>query len=378
MHSESTQDRWPRVLGQRRVKGILLSALRNDRLAHAYLFHGSEGVGKDAMALELARVLHCERGEEEACGSCPSCLRMDSLQHPEVRLVVPLPVGRGEQSDDGPLDKLTEAEVRALQEELRLKAGNPYHRISLARANIIKISSIREIRRESSMSTYDRKKRVVIISQAEAMGDQAANTLLKTLEEPSGDTMLVLTTCRREALLPTIRSRCQDIRFDPLTEEEIRSGLLDRHNAEGGRAALAARLANGSFTRAVELLDDEVLQERDHVLSFVRHSLSAGVLPLIEDVERVAELREKDAVERFLVLLLMWFRDALVLSQGGAVINTDQKEDLDRFVARFPDADLTGAIGAVEKTISLVRRNAYIRLSIMNLALTLKSRILTA
>ncbi|MEK7672167.1 MAG: DNA polymerase III subunit delta, partial [Bacteroidota bacterium] len=91
---------WNRVIGQYRVKNILLSALRAQRLPHAYLFIGNEGVGKDAMALELARVLHCEKNQADACNACPSCLKLNSLQHPDVKLITALPVGKGEKSDD--------------------------------------------------------------------------------------------------------------------------------------------------------------------------------------------------------------------------------------------------------------------------------------
>lgn len=237
---------WPRVIGQRRVKGTLLAARRSGRLPHAYLFYGGEGVGKDAAALELARVLRCERGEDEACGVCPSCLRVSTMQHPDVRLIIALPRGAQEKDDDGPLAKLTEAEVRVVQEQLALKGADPYHRIQIPKANVIKVNSVREIRRESSMSTSDSRTRVFIISGADAMNDASANTLLKTLEEPPGDTMFILTTSRREALLPTILSRCQLVRFDPLTEEEITSALVGRGHMDAARAALLARLAGGA------------------------------------------------------------------------------------------------------------------------------------
>ncbi len=98
------------------------------------------------------------------------------------------------------------------------------------------------------------------------MGDEASNTLLKTLEEPTGECLFLLTTSRRDALLPTILSRCQQIRFDPLTEEEIAAALMERNGVAAEQAALVARLANGSYTRAVELLGDDLQEERAHVV----------------------------------------------------------------------------------------------------------------
>jgi DNA polymerase-3 subunit delta' len=367
---------WSRVIGQGRVKGVLLSALRSGRMPHAYLFYGGEGVGKDALALELARLLHCERGGEEACDECDSCRRVDTLQHPDIRLVTLLPVGRGEASDDEPMAKLSEDDLKTVQEEFRAKGADPYHRISIPRANIIKINSIRELRRESTMSTFDGRRRVFIISQADAMGQEASNTLLKTLEEPSGDCMFILTTAHRDTLLPTILSRCQNVRFDPLTEEEIRVALIERNGVEGEKAALLARLANGSYTKAIDLLAAEAFEERQNVLAFVRHALGAGTVPLGEDIQRIASFKDKDLTARFLVLLLMWFRDALALRHGAAVINVDQSDELRRFVAKFPHADLNQTIDDVERAISLVERNVYITLVLLQLAVEIKRNIL--
>ena len=368
---------WPRVIGQERVKRILLSGIKTARLAHAYLFYGNNGVGKDAMALEFARVLHCERGAEEACGQCISCVRMNALEHPDVKLVVALPVGKGEKSDDGPLVKLGEAEVRTIQEQLRLKGENPYHRVSIPKANIIKINSIREIRRESSMSTFGKGRRVCIISHADEMGEEASNTILKTLEEPSGSTMLILTTSHRENLLPTIVSRCQGVRFDSLTEEQIKAALIERDGVEMQQAGLVARIANGSYTRALDLLEEDILSQRQEVVTFIRLLLGSNVVTLTEDIERLAAPRDREAILKFLSLMLIWFRDAMVLVQGGKVINIDQKDDLQRFVAKFPDANLVQAVNDVERTISLVERNVYIMLALLQLAIKLRANILT-
>jgi DNA polymerase III subunit delta' len=367
---------WPAVLGQRRVKEALLGAFRNNRLPHAYLFYGNEGVGKDAVALELARVLHCEKNQDEACGVCSSCTKMASLQHPDVKLVVALPVGRGEEKDDPPLLKLSESEIKTIQEQFRLKAQNPYHRISIPRANIIKINSIREVRRESSLTTFDARRRVIIISHADQMGDEASNTILKTLEEPSGKTMLILTSAQREALLPTIVSRCQNVRFDPLSEEEIRLALVERNDIDKRRAGLVARLANGSYVRALELLDDDLAKERQDVIVFVKNALGSNPLKLTEEIDRFSGPKDRERVLRFLTLMLMWFRDALVLMQGGEVINLDQQDDLKSFVAKFPASNLIQVLADIENAISLVNRNVYIMLVLLRLSVQMKENIL--
>jgi len=372
MHSEL----WPRVIGQHRVKMLLRAALRTGRLAHAYLFHGNEGVGKDAIALELARVLHCEQGGEEACGVCASCARMAILQHPDVNLIVPLPRGSGESKDDGPLEKLSASDIAAVQSQLAMKAADPYYRISIPKATIIKINSIRELRRTVSLGSSDSRQKVFVISTADTMGEEASNMLLKTLEEPTGSCLIILTTSHREGLLPTILSRCQEIRFDPLTENQIASALVSRNSVDKDRATLVARLANGSYTRAVELLDEALQEDRGHVVSFLRSALGSQALQMSKHIDRLTEGNDRDAVARFLTMVLTWFRDVLVLRHGGTVINIDQMEDLQKFVARFPGADVIEAINEVERAISLVERNVYIKLVLLQLSTRLKTIIM--
>ncbi|MGA9116719.1 MAG: DNA polymerase III subunit delta' [Bacteroidota bacterium] len=372
MLSDAPEPAWPRVLGQERVKALLGSALRSGRLAHSYLFHGPEGVGKDAMALELGRVLHCAGGTMEACGECPSCIALDTMQHPDILLVTALPVGRNEESWDPPLEKLTPPDLAAVQEEYRRKGANPYHRVAVPRATVIKINSIREIRRQASLSTLDGKRRVVIISHAEEMGAEAENTLLKTLEEPFARTMLILTTAHRDALLPTIISRCQTVRFDPIPDLVIARALGERTPLNPAEALLLARLSGGSFARALELTEEDVARLRNEVAPFVRAVLWTDIPGLVRLIEGLSGGRDRRKVARFLEFLLAWFRDALVLSHGGAILSGDQEEDLKKFVENFGGADLAGIIPEVERAIFLLERNVYIKLVLLHLSVRLR------
>lgn len=367
---------WNRVLGQRRVKSLLLGAIRSKRLPHAYLFVGNEGVGKDAVALELARTIHCVKKQEEACGECPSCLKMQSLQHPDVMLITALPTGKNEKAEDGPLDKVAAGDMQVIQEQYKLKGENPYHRISIPRANTIKISSIREVRRESAMTTLYDGKRIFIISNADEMGPEASNTILKTLEEPPGDTLLILTTCRPESLLPTIVSRCQVVRFDPLTEEDIRTALVEREGVDQGQATLVARLANGSYVRALQLLQSDINALREDVVLFIRTALANNLVNLSQHIEKLAASKDREFVVRFLSLMLIWFRDAFVLLQGGEIINLDQQDDLQKFTAKFPTADLEQVLTSIDHCICLIDKNGYILLTLLQLAVKLRRAIL--
>ncbi len=376
MPSDTSSALWPRVIGQARVKTLLLSAVRSGRLAHAYLFYGPEGVGKDATALELARLIHCERGGDTACGTCRSCARMDSLQHPDVRFVMALPVGKNEDSDDGPLEKLTSDDLEEIRAQLVRKGADPYFAISIPRASGIKINSIRDIRREVPLSSPDGLRRVYVISNADEMGPAPANMLLKTLEEPPPQTMFILTTARREALLQTIVSRCQQVRFDPITEPQIQAALMERKHVDAAQARLVARLSDGSYSWALELLEKDLVQERIDVVDFISNTLGHRHIDVGEIIERITAGRDRDRVVRFLHLTLIWIRDAMVMGRGGSVINLDQSDRLEKFVARFPRANLGAVMADLEYAISLVDRNVYITLVLYALAGRLKTHIL--
>src|SRR5262249_55501598 len=154
---------WKSVIGQERAKKILRSAIDQNRLSHAYLFTGAEGTGRSACAIELAKTLNCVKKQSEACDTCESCLLFETLQHPNVMLVFPLPAGKNEKVGDSPVEKLSDDDILLIQEELKKKAEDPYHEITVPRATGIKINSIREIRRASSLSMARPGKRVFIV-----------------------------------------------------------------------------------------------------------------------------------------------------------------------------------------------------------------------
>jgi DNA polymerase-3 subunit delta' len=367
---------WSSIIGQQRVKNILKRALEQRQMSHAYLFFGNKGVGKDAVAIELAKVLNCERGGIEACGECGSCLKMATLQHPNVKFVFALPVGKNERVDDPPLFKLSDEEIKLIQEQIRLKAKNPYHTITIPKANIIKINSIRDIRKSIAYKVPGNVRRVIVISNADDMNDESANALLKTLEEPSGETMLILTTSRKDNLLPTIISRCQPLRFDPLSETDIREALLTRHGVSDEQAALIARLANGSYTRAVELLETDLNQRREEMVNFLRLILSNQPLKLLIETERLASF-DRTKIEQMLSIMLLWFRDVLVLREGGGtnLINIDQKNDIERFSKNFPRTDVHTAMMLIERAAERVDKNVHLHLVLLTLVSGLRGTI---
>lgn len=370
---------WDRVIGQQRVKELLRRVLSSGTVAHAHLFWGGDGVGKDVMAIEFARALNCEKDRIAPCGECASCRKVDALQHPNVRLIFALPVGKNEQPGDDPVEVLSEDQVVMIQEQLRVKATNPYHRIAVPKANFIKINSVRDLRREAALSAFEGGKRVFIISHAEEMNAEASNSLLKTLEEPPSDSVFILTTAQKEQLLPTILSRCQLVQFDPLSERELQDALEARNGVEAGQAALIARLAHGSYTSALDMLSVDMVAQRQEAVHFLRLVLGSQKIPLALEIERVATLGDRSAVERWLKLLGVWLRDALVLREQGesGLLNLDHLNDLKSFNEKFPRAHLPGALESVETSIALVGKNGYLPLVVTALAIDLKRHLVS-
>ena len=371
---------WDMIIDQQRVKKVLQSSLQHQRLAHAYLFSGPEGAGKSAAAIEIAKIANCKYSAAAgACGKCSSCIKFHHLQHPNVNLIFALPVGKNEKYGDSPTAKLPDEEIALIQEEIRLKAKNLYHRIQIPGANTIKINSVREMRKESSMTMFGEGKRVFIVVDAEQLNDDAANALLKTLEEPHDNTLLILTTSQPERLLPTIISRCQHLRFDPLPEEEIAHALQSREGLRKDEAEGAARMANGSYRYALELRGTKIHERRSEAINFVRIALYKSHQELLAEIERITSAYEKHEIEEFLQFMESWFRDAMLITLGTRqLVLHSIDETVEKFSHHHPDIEYPAVFEITGRAISLVGKNVYIPLILINLALELRKLVIPA
>ncbi len=364
---------WDNVIGQDHVKQLLQTAVRNKRIAHAYLFYGIEGAGQDAIAIEFARVLLCRSGSETACGECASCRKMDSLQHPNVTLIFPMPGGESPKSEDS--DSLDANVFEEVRKQTGEKSTNPYFHIEIPKAKVIPIRSIRAIKKESSMSSAEEGRKIFIIFDADAMKDEAANALLKVLEEPLEGTHFLLATSRRDALKQTIISRCQQVRCSLLQEEQIAQSLIRRRHVDSQRAAVIASLANGSYTRAVEMIDGDIDKFRNDAVQFLRSILGASAMKLLDEQDEYFTGNKRDNAEQLLSMLIVWFRDSMMIREGSPhhILNRDQEEDLNRFVQKFGRKNIEECLRIVEQSLELLRRNVYLPLVMLSLTVRLRT-----
>jgi len=323
------------IRGQESAVAILKNALRSGRLAHAYLFFGPEGVGKRLTALTLAKAMNCASSKEVEfpCERCPSCIKVNSSSHADVILLEP------------------EGEV-------------------------IKIDQVRDMQRRLRYRPLEGGHRACIIDSADGLNDAASNALLKTLEEPPDETHLLLITSRPHQLLPTILSRCQWVRFKPLSIAHIVQILQKSHSLEEEKANFYASLAGGSAGQALALSDRVDFQKRTDWL----RAFSDIPEKTVEEIfETCARLSKEEEVNDLLDLWKLWIRDLVVLQvqgedAGEKLINHDlrveaaaeaQKYSLDRLDSVF------GLISDVQKSIAL---KANPQLALETLMLEMKKR----
>ena len=219
---------WNNIIAQHDVIEKLKAVFLSHKTAHAYLFEGIDGVGKDAVAIEFAKLLNCTQliNGNEACDKCDSCKKISSFRSEYFKLICALPAPKSDDSDSDPVDKLAASDFDEYMEQLAFKSENPYHRIDLPNANNIRINSIRDLVSKIYLSAPKGKTKVFLISEADKMKQEASNALLKILEEPPKNSIIILTTSKVNSLPQTIIGRCQRIHFESLAEKDIISKVI--------------------------------------------------------------------------------------------------------------------------------------------------------
>ncbi len=261
------------IQGHERPISILKRALANETMAHAYLFSGDRGIGKKLTALTLAAAVNCpQRGPEGGCGECPSCRKVAAGGHPDVHVLV-------------------------------------------ADGDEIKIDQIRQVQADLALRPFEGAKKTLIVDGAESMNPAASNAFLKTLEEPPGDALIILVTSMPQSLLPTIRSRCQEIRFQPLPRHTLAQALMNKRGLPEQDAWFIAALAQGSMGRGLEMDAEQEQKERDGVLDLWSSLPGMGddeVLALAEGLSK-----DRERFDRLLDIGVECLRDAMVFRETG-------------------------------------------------------------
>lgn len=333
-------------IGHEAVREALIAANASETVHHAYLFAGPRGVGKYHLARAFIAMVNCvgkaptdgEGRRIDSCGSCRSCRRLlpDDLTAPNTHPdLLPLTLGEGERA--------------------------------------LKIEAVREVRRVVPFPPIEAAFRFVLIDPAEALTPPAANALLKVLEEPPSRTRFIVISSQADALLTTIRSRCQRIAFSPLQDAEVARGLVERFDVDGPTASAAAAMAEGSLGAGLTLLDDPVMQERDTLLAALAELPPGAIRPAIELANELAE--HKASLRTLFDLLRRVYRDALLIRVGAeSPLSLPRlKETISGpFAVRYGERALMLRLELIEETErGILRRNLNLKVSLERLVIAL-------
>jgi DNA polymerase III subunit delta' len=319
------------VVGHAWAVELLAQAVRSDRVSHAYLFLGPAQVGKTTLAKAFSQALVCEQasGSGTPCGTCRACRRVAEGRYPDVQIVA-------------------------------------------AEKNWIQIDQIRTLQLDAAVAPLEGKRKVFVIQEIERATPAAANALLKTLEEPPPNVVLLLTSNRRDMVLPTVLSRCQVIGLRALPADEIVASLQARWGVAEDQAALLARLSGGRLGWAVgAATDPQVWQTRSKYLDDLLALTGEGYVGRLNYAEALSKASEN--VETALGLWATWWRDVLLAQHGQAeaLLNLDRKSQLVQQAGLYRPEQVQGALTDLMQTLRRVRGNVNLRLSLDVLLLRL-------
>ena len=341
------------LIGNDEVKESLRRLLASGRVPGSLLLTGTQGIGKKLFALELAKARNCRnRKGLEACDECSSCRRISRSTFP--------PFGK----DDDDRERLI------WSEHADLAMARPFKQI-------IRVKPMRELEREANFRPFEGAARIFVVEDADTMNDQAANALLKTLEEPPPTSHLILTTSNPTALLATIRSRCQIIRFAPIAANEVETFLVEQKHLPAADARLLARTAQGSIGLALAA-DIETYRERRDMMLAVLRALTVAFdrAQLLRSAEELAAAKDRHEYEQRLDALETLIRDAWALALGrpdATIVNGDLLSALQQIAAKMTSAQAAAWLSEIEDLRGTLEVNINRRVASDALLMTMAS-----
>jgi len=334
------------IIGQSPAIRSLHQILKGDRIPHSLLFTGIDGVGKRTAAVRLAMAFNCiariagkrpdansDTCSEHPCGQCGPCSRIAAVTHPDIALIQP-------------------------------------------EGGVIKIAQIRNLCRILSMKPFEGEMRVAILNDAHLMNPSAGNALLKILEEPPDQTLLILTARQTSDLLPTIVSRCQHIRFNPVPRALLSEALYLHHGFGKDESATVSGLAGGSFSRAMAMKHAAWMGRRDWLITEIDRLGSSPLHVVLALSEKLS--KNRDALSDVFEVMISWFRDLLIITRDPAkVINLDRLDRIQAASRRYTAIKLIDCVNAIKTAQTHVEARTNVRLSMDHLLLLIWQQLCT-
>jgi len=364
------------IPGHAQLKEHLIEMANANRVGHALLFWGDEGVGALALALALAQQMVCSAKKERlACGTCPKCNKMQKLIHPDLHFAVP--VNSVKPSDKNPVtNHYGDVWRKALSDNPYMSEHQWYDALGIDnKSGNISVHEADAILKKLSYKAFEGDCKFMIVWLPERMNVQAANTLLKILEEPSFGTHFFLVSEHPEQLLPTIRSRCQSIRVNPILKEEMVPALAKELNISVEEAEVVARLSGGSWGRARSVSNlseqqEEVVRYAHALINCCVEKRLFTVIQWSEEAAGFGRERQRQLIQYILELLRNIHIEHLKVHQVSCVPPAEIAQ-LRLWAARLPNSFFSEAANALNEALADIDRNVNAKMTFFSVALRL-------
>lgn len=365
------------IIGQKRIKQRLRDTVNNKQLGHAWLFFGPEGSGTLQLANAFAGYILClERNNSDSCGTCSSCLKNIKFIHPDVHFSFPVNKTKTVAKDNLVCDDFLESWRSFLTDEPYGGLAQWYEMIGLEnKQGIISTEESKRITYKLNLKPYESDYKISVIWHAEKMNAQSANKLLKLIEEPHPNTIFILVSDDPDLILPTVRSRCINIKVPRIEDHIIQDALVAQHGKNEHEAAKIARISDGSYLKALSLINDN--NDSDfHFIKFrdmMRVCYQKNVPEIMKLADELASLnREKQKF--FIEYGLGIIRECMVLHYNNPeliYIPEEQYEFASRFAPYITDENVMEFQEELTKASRDIERNANGRIVFLDLALTI-------
>lgn len=363
------------TLGQEGVAKALSAYVDTVARGGTLLFHGPRGLGKDFVARGLMKALNCT--DPGRCGesgpTCGSCRKVEHFNHPDFHYVFPVVRSGIRSSTDKSFQQFSRENTELVEKIHVSMARDPFFHPSFEKVVAHTIDTVRNILREAYKKLYEGRVGVTVIASCHLMTREAANALLKVLEEPPETRVFVLTTESPETLLPTILSRCRRIRFVPLAESAVRSVLLDHYDLDEEAAAQLARRSQGLPGEAIRLHEESRLPLMTTAREFFREISGGRSSRILARAEEAAAM-SREEVLGLLDELVLFYRDTMVLADGASketVVQAESAEVLEDLARRGALGDPGRGLARIERARYEIQRNANTKLCLVRMALDL-------
>jgi DNA polymerase-3 subunit delta' len=370
------------IVGQESLKNRLIQTVRENRVSHAWLFFGPEGSGVLPLALALAQYILCtDRHEKDACGVCHSCNMVNKYIHPDLHFTYPVNKTRDVDKDGPVVSDDFIADWRAFL------LSQPYGRITQwydaidleNKQGIINTEESKRLAAKLNLKPFESDYKVAIIWQPEKMNDQAANKLLKLLEEPPPNTIFILAGENPDQLLTTIRSRCAQVKIPRISDSALDFTLTEKHQVSPGKAADIVRLVSGNYLRAMEILSEE--EEAGSNFTLFRNMMLLCYGKKIPEIVRFSDEMAGLTRERqkaFLEYGLRSIRENLALhfnTPDILYITSEEQDFVSKFARFITGENVEPIIHELSSAITDIERNGNGRMIFLDMVLKLSGMI---